>query len=63
MGGVIRGPGPIMGVAVLVVTACGGSDETKAGAARTAQAPAVVVTAARSESVPIYRDFVARTAA
>ena len=63
MRGLIRGPGPIVGVAALVLLACGEGEEPSKPTPPSGQAPAVVVTKVTSESVPVYRDFVARTAA
>lgn len=63
MRGIIRGPGPIVAVAALLVAACSGEEEPAESLAKALQAPAVVVTQATEADVPIFRDFVARTSA
>jgi len=48
---------------VLLVAGCGGDKEAKHAAGPAGPAPAVVVAVIKSQDVPVYREFVARTEA
>ncbi|MFT7669527.1 MAG: membrane fusion protein (multidrug efflux system) [Planctomycetota bacterium] len=60
---ITRGHGPITVLIALTLASCDKGKEAAASAPQKAKPPAVVVVEAHSETVPIMRDFIARTSA